>query len=446
MRSFFHYTTRNRGQLKIKNALTFVFAFSCFTLAGYMSFLQFQSYVKNEDSTAISYETFHNDNDDAYPTFSVCLYKEGGGIFETKTSPKYCSYPCNISTYNADNSKICYKHCSPIEYYDMLRGNKKDEYNLSTLAFEQKTLNIEHITTEFYTQLKTGSTIKKIRFGIAKSNHTFMKSYQDFSHVCITKEGSHGTGHLLRRDYLELDVVTLLMFADPDIHIFVHQKGRLLTELGQPHVIIKNGVLVNAKKAWFKYGFSYEANLRVNMVDVLKKRPNAVIPCDELLHDEDNLWINKAIEVIGCIPPFFRRFVWNSTINGKTEISNNCNMKQLNNYARKYSAYLYFSNISRLYDEPCYQATNLVSYEQSVIPSVKDFDFLSSTNSGMKVKIQIEYAMKSYKKATNNRSFGILSLWSQIGGFVGMFLGYSLLQLPNVAWETTRNIINVIEE
>ena len=120
-------------------------------------------------------------------------------------------------------------------------------------------------------------------------------------------------------------------------------------------------------------------------------------------------------------------------------------MKQLNNYARKYSAYLYFSNISRLYDEPCYQATNLVSYEQSVIPSVKDFDFLSSTNSGMKVKIQIEYAMKSYKKATNNRSFGILSLWSQIGGFVGMFLGYSLLQLPNVAWETARNMNNVIK-
>ena len=59
-----------------------------------------------------------------------------------------------------------------------------------------------------------------------------------------------------------------------------------------------------------------------------------------------------------------------------------------------------------------------------------NLSLFSSMASKKSVKIRIEYAMKGYKMATNNRAFGMLSLWSQIGGFVGMFLGLSLLQLP----------------
>ena len=47
----------------IKNVIVLVFTLFCFTLAGYMSFLQFQSYLRNEDSTAISHEHFDGEND-----------------------------------------------------------------------------------------------------------------------------------------------------------------------------------------------------------------------------------------------------------------------------------------------------------------------------------------------------------------------------------------------
>ena len=234
------------------------------------------------------------------------------------------------------------------------------------------------------------------------------------------------------------------MSANPDIHVFVHQKGRLLTELEHPHVVIENKVLADAKNK-NKYGFSYEVNLRINTVEVLKRRPNAVIQCNELLNDEDNLWINTAIEMIGCVPPFFKRFVWDSTFNGKTAITNTCNMKQLSNYASEYAAKYYFGNISRLYNQPCYQTTNVVSLAQSLIPVTNDFSLFGPT-SKMSIKIRIEYAMKGYKMALNNRAFGMLSLWSQIGGFVGMFLGYSLLQLPNLAWKNIRNTMNLMNE
>ena len=50
-----------------------------------------------------------------------------------------------------------------------------------------------------------------------------------------------------------------------------------------------------------------------------------------------------------------------------------------------------------------------------------------------KVNIKIEYIADGYKETINHRSFTVLSLLSQIGGFIGMFLGYSLLHLPQLA-------------
>ena len=141
----------------------------------------------------------------------------------------------------------------------------------------------------------------------------------------------------------------------------------------------------------------------------------------------------------------FHRFVWNSTLNRNTAIASTCNMDQLSNYTKEYAAKFHFGNISRFYYEPCYQASNVVSSTQSLIPLRDDsgLSFGQAYKTG--VKIRIDYAMKGYKKATNHRSFGMLSLLSQIGGFVGMVLGYSLLQLPDLAFkniQNTRNLMN----
>ena len=56
-----------------------------------------------------------------------------------------------------------------------------------------------------------------------------------------------------------------------------------------------------------------------------------------------------------------------------------------------------------------------------------------STNlKSKKVILKIEYAATGFREMQNYRAFGLLSLWSQIGGFVGIFLGYSLLQVPEL--------------
>ena len=60
-----------------------------------------------------------------------------------------------------------------------------------------------------------------------------------------------------------------------------------------------------------------------------------------------------------------------------------------------------------------------------------EFD-LPSTATTKKVNLKVEYATIGFREIRNYRAFGLLSLWSQIGGFIGIFLGYSLLQVPEL--------------
>ena len=42
------------------------------------------------------------------------------------------------------------------------------------------------------------------------------------------------------------------------------------------------------------------------------------------------------------------------------------------------------------------------------------------------------YKEKYYQEIENVRDFGFETFWSSVGGFVGIFLGYSMLQFPEL--------------
>ena len=65
------------------------------------------------------------------------------------------------------------------------------------------------------------------------------------------------------------------------------------------------------------------------------------------------------------------------------------------------------------------------------------------------LRIRVEYAEESYQEVVNLKDFGSEALWSSIGAFVGIFLGYSLMQVPELifeAWKYAKDrvIINIV--
>ena len=51
---------------------------------------------------------------------------------------------------------------------------------------------------------------------------------------------------------------------------------------------------------------------------------------------------------------------------------------------------------------------------------------------GVAIEFTSEYLTDVYKETVIKLAFDMATLWSQVGGFIGMFLGYSLLQIPEL--------------
>ena len=85
------------------------------------------------------------------------------------------------------------------------------------------------------------------------------------------------------------------------------------------------------------------------------------------------------------------------------------------------------------YEQPCdYMKVSVNVYQQEYAVD--------------EVAIELVYMDENYQEFVNVRDFGFETFWSGVGGFVGIFLGYSLLQVPELLdklwfWRSTRNAI-----
>ena len=166
---------------------------------------------------------------------------------------------------------------------------------------------------------------------------------------------------------------------------------------------------------------TYTIGLHVTSIDVLRKRQNAPTPCNEKLYQEDNQWIESAINALNCTPSFLKRFTQNLVASNTTLDNQVCTQRQYSNFKNLYSPESRFRKIASLYMQPCVEMRSTVSSTHSLISF--------NVTTVMRLIFKIGYEDEGYRETTNYRAFGLLSLGSQIGGFIGMFLGYSLLQV-----------------
>ena len=226
-----------------KAPLKVLFSLTCFCLVGYMTFLQFQAYIANEDSSVISYKEFDQDSSNAYPTFSICLFGRYGRIFNPHSFPfSGCRYPCSNATYLMHHSAECKGDCTVFDSNRMWKtmvgssNNVDVNYNVSAIEFEDMVFQILPVITQFKTRTKEGKNIIRIPHHLGKSSKSvFSTTYHDGEYVCYTKEKDTGEDVLLNYDYLEINPRQMLRFlTNYELRFFVHQRGELLRKLGTP--------------------------------------------------------------------------------------------------------------------------------------------------------------------------------------------------------------------
>ena len=458
----------------LKCYVMYSFQLCCIALAIYMAVLQYNDYQSNQDSSSVTYKRFENENENIHLTFTVCLHGDNGEIFKNAIN---CSSPCSNESHFVEHELECEETCKYNEYFKFISGNDGNSSIKYYESYEREVVDFKSIILDFHSVTKEGRTIRKFDPNLKDTFKTvFAQSYRDPWNVCFTKKDNPENKDPLKYDFLELkDGNNFLSITKYAYYIYVHQKGQLIRRLGAPNQVLKKKAGRQDKKQQrtkkkvkkgkdkqvdeITSGYSTDIHLRLKSAEVLRKRPDAMNPCNNSLSDEDAEWIKHAVNTLECIPAFMNTFGNNEELNEADIVSQMCRHEQYARYATNYNPEYYFSKIGRLYTQPCLsmsydirstlekvsnsdlaaEALNAASRQGDDSPTIDSKDLVDCSNNKVqnqscfiKVRIKVEYVAEDYKETQNYRAFGALSLLSQIGGCIGMFLGYSLLHLPEL--------------
>ena len=151
-------------------------------------------------------------------------------------------------------------------------------------------------------------------------------------------------------------------------------------------------------------------------VTVMRFRETAADACDPNLIDDDTRWTKQVAKKIGCTPPY-----WNNNSNARhaPEI---CNSKEKLNLMQSYWAVdggILANSVFNDYTKPC----NKMIIFNTIFKDYEDNPEL--------LKIKIRFQEEFYQEILNTRGFGMADLWASIGGYVGVFCGFSMHQAAN---------------
>ena len=388
-----------------------IFNLLCILFAGYMTMIESLRYFENKDASSFGYKQFGETPQDQYPTFSICLKSEGSDLylyFDTMLS----NLTGRMRTTHSD-------------YHDILRGAifYDDGVSKALQQISFKTISDNDLEKISF-QLK--DFVHEIRFEDRNSHPTeyyfedeevlslnstlpFHIGYQDPHSICFTRDADLGTENERRLDRISF-LLEKLKATNLYILVFIHHPGQLTRSLDKPILQSKASQLQENRNVVFS----------INQVSVLRRRPDAIKKCDEGIHDDDRLFRDKVTRSAGCIPTYWMNF------KRKGDLLNECT--RASQMAQIYRLLENKKLVFDSYKPPCYYMT--------VVTGV----LKNSMEWGLYLVLEVVYMDDFYQEIINVRDFGFESFWSGIGGFVGIFLGYSLLQTPDLVqsmWAST---------
>ena len=365
----------------------------------------FCKYYDNEDSSIVEMKQYHDSPSGRYPSFTFCLYAEGGELFKGDIlQPKF---------------GITQK-----EYYQQLIG-VRDAMNsdLTKMIFDRAMTKIDDFLVGFKAEDYYFQKYNRWDFTMTKiKNSPLQPSYRDPTINCFTYNTEYSQSVTLREISVKFNITKFQnMFPlDGKLYIIAHYPGQLMRNIRKYMKKFNHWNELKSDNNNNHIVFSFSG------LTVMRLRENAVNPCDPNLMDDDTEWEKHVIKSIGCIPPY-----WNNNSSHYLEPEKICNSKNelesIKGYWPKEDS-VPAMQIFQNYTRPCN------SFEQLIYNS--DVRYYKKSDV---LKMQIKLQNNMYQEVHNTKAFKRADLWANIGGFVGIFCGFSMLQ-------TTTYLIDSIKE
>ena len=407
-----------------------IYKISCFAFCIYQAFLMVEQYIENKDAAAVRYKKYQQlqSGPEQYPTFSFCILGNlGSHLFEITNDKKLyeelyhhpeCQLPNTIHVW-----------CEIQLYQKMLLGIVDIATNATLNNFDGQTLDVLRNITKWKLSNEISENSDYISENLLKMkepDNMLYTSYQDPYRLCVTRENNSNLGinHLFDAFTIPLEFLDM---HDLAFEIYVHKSGGLIGQLGRGHTL-KISSAMNTRAIELSHylketnsSVSISNEIRFKAIEVLHKRHGAEEPCNEHNHNNDIEYKNAVIMNVGCIPSF-----WQSLIDEKTNKLPACNktseFHSISNFLPGINNNKNIGNGTKLYTQPCYEmmvtVTTTSRYEYTIFNEEKPH-----------LSCIFYFEADRFKEIVNHQAFDLGEMWSQIGGFVGIFLGYSCLQV-----------------
>ena len=399
--------------------LMITFTLGCCLVAIYMAINQISRFIENRDASTITYKRFNRSPDDKYPTFSLCF--QGSDISWYQDELIFNEFGITSAQYG---KLLKGENVFKYEYDFTTRLYRKipiDIRNISISGFEMFHLTPADILSEV--EFATQNLDDSITYDTAKNKKKpmvdipFYFGYISPEMICFTRNTTDFLGSLRSYDWLAFkgDILGKKIYQNVIFKIYIHYPGHLIRSFHKPNFESSIRSITRGSAAdstmWEKI-----LKLTLSQVLVLRRRQDSNEPCDPENNDDDSKVKLEIIKLSGCVPTFWKKNLIDERIIEKFD---DCESpRQLHEIADHIKNY---KNVLLSYKLPCVEMTVLSLLDKEV------------ENKLDKPCMKILYTEEFYQEIENVRSFNFESFLAGVGGFVGMFLGYSVLQLPEMA-------------
>ena len=376
------------------------FKFVCFILVGVSIGSLIHRWVQNNDASSIGFKQYNDQEQDIYPTYSFCFHSSGNGALFTYFEMKLMT-------------KLLLR---PSDFELVLKGEKifdnfgyTDFQNISDVRFEEYTVKLEEIVKRLEFLTTSGHDYdydnSEGHGNVTGSNKEwpFYTSHIDPTTICFTRKSTY-VRTLIRKSDAVLFSLEKMKEWNRYLYfnVYAHHPGQLTRVFDKPIFSTVQDV-INKENNHLIFSIS--------QVSVLRKRPNANFPCDPKLQDDERKFKEVVMERIGCTPNYWDMILDISSLPDKCT--------RPSQLMSVYDDIKSFKQLLNTYKPPCNDMRIVTSLQRQTY-------FYDSY-----MYVEFKYMDENYQEIINHRDFTVSSFFSNTGGFVGMILGYSLLQAPD---------------
>ena len=394
-----------------------------------MSTWRIYEYSLDKDLTKISFKRFHRRKDDVYPSISLCF-------FNPYLPDKLKEYDTNLTVPQYTKflqGKFWHQKLVDVEY-ENVTVDLKDYLLGYDIWYSEKgcMMRKDRVKTEEQKLPKLNSMRPKIR----NKEQISYKSVDDINKnelgwktpyvssaepnaKCFTIDIPFQSRKILRSFNIRIRTKIFRNNMRPSKYIYNVQDGTadgFMVLFHYPKQIL-NGK-VKGKKNWpireINDSKNYVMEFNLQNIEVVNNRKKGRTRCRNFPFDQDIGELQKIVDMAGCVSPFMK-------INNKN--MSMCKTKEEMDDA--YNAFLeYDANRDDYVEDICCRYLTKFDLDYWEYELIKDdADYFNIT---------INYIDSKYREVREIKAFNIYALFGNIGGYVGIFIGYAFFHVPGI--------------